>query len=63
MRRLGSPTSRHSYVVRLLSGIVVAIAIAITTLSAQIPGRNVNMVAGTKWPEGDPFLQRQNVLV
>ena len=60
MRRLGSPTSRHSYVVRLLSGIVVAIAIAITTLSAQIPGRNVNMVAGTKWPEGDPFLQRQN---
>ena len=45
MRRLGSPTSRHSYVVRLLSGIVVAIAIAITTLSAQIPGRNVNMVA------------------
>jgi hypothetical protein len=28
--------------------------------AAQIPGRNVNMVSGTKWPEGDPFLQRQN---
>ena len=27
---------------------------------AQIPGRNVNMVAGTEWPGGDPFLQRQN---
>ena len=27
---------------------------------AQIPGRNVNMVSGTKWPDGDPFLQRQN---
>jgi hypothetical protein len=25
-----------------------------------IPGRNVNMVSGTDWPGGDPFLQRQN---
>jgi len=23
-------------------------------------GRNVNMVSGTKWPTGDPYLQRQN---
>src|SRR5438132_66152 len=23
-------------------------------------GRNVNMVSGTGWPNGDPFLQRQN---
>jgi hypothetical protein len=29
-------------------------------VSAQTPGRNVNMVAGTDWPGGDPFLQRQN---
>src|SRR5205809_7659989 len=32
--------------------------------SAQLPspvvGPNVNMVAGTSWPNGDPFLQRQN---
>src|SRR6266542_3423912 len=28
--------------------------------SAQIPGRNVNMVSGRTWPGGDPFLQRQN---
>ena len=27
---------------------------------AQIPGANVNMVSGTSWPGGDPFLQRQN---
>ena len=27
---------------------------------AQTPGDNVNMVAGTEWPGGDPFLQRQN---
>ena len=27
---------------------------------APTPGQNVNMVSGTKWPFGDPFLQRQN---
>jgi len=30
------------------------------TAMAQVPGRNVNMVSGTTWPTGDPFLQRQN---
>jgi len=30
------------------------------TLSAQVVGRNVNMVSGLEWPGGDPFLQRQN---
>src|SRR5262245_64622168 len=29
-------------------------------LSAQIPGPNVNLVAGQGWPDGDVFLQRQN---
>ncbi len=27
---------------------------------AQTPGPNVNMVSGTTWPDGDPYLQRQN---
>ena len=27
---------------------------------AQVAGPNVNMVSGTQWPTGDPFLQRQN---
>ena len=43
------------------------VLVAITTLyvvcvatNAQVPGPNVNMVSGTKWPGGDPFLQRQN---
>src|SRR5256885_15723132 len=27
---------------------------------AQVAGQNVNMVSGTPWPTGDPFLQRQN---
>lgn len=26
----------------------------------QVAGPNVNMVSGTQWPTGDPFLQRQN---
>jgi Putative Ig domain/Galactose oxidase, central domain/Kelch motif len=29
-------------------------------LTGQIVGPNVNMVSGTQWPGGDPFLQRQN---
>src|ERR1700756_3675930 len=28
--------------------------------TAQVAGPNVNMVSGTQWPGGDPFLQRQN---
>ena len=28
--------------------------------SAQFAERNVNMVAGTGWPGGDPFLRQQN---
>src|SRR5260370_42399695 len=27
---------------------------------SQEVGSNVNMVSGTTWPTGDPFLQRQN---
>ncbi len=27
---------------------------------AQVPGQNINMVSGTQFPDGDPFLQRQN---
>jgi hypothetical protein len=31
------------------------------TVAAQpVAGQNINMVSGTQWPGGDPFLQRQN---
>lgn len=33
---------------------------AAAQVQAPIPGQNVNMVSGTQWPGGDPFLQRQN---
>jgi uncharacterized repeat protein (TIGR01451 family) len=60
MRRFAPHVPRRATFVRLFSGTLIAAALAITSTSAQIPGRNVNMVSGTKWPEGDPFLQRQN---
>src|SRR5262245_21351025 len=44
--------------------VVVALAGVGVTLSAQqpqvVPGTNVNMVSGTTFPDGDPYLQRQN---
>ena len=30
------------------------------TTTTPVPGTNVNMVSGTKWPLGDPFLTKQN---
>lgn len=34
--------------------------VCLPSATAQVAGQNVNMVSGTKWPGGDPFLQRQN---
>ena len=33
---------------------------AAISAGAQVSGQNVNMVSGTNWTNGDPFLQRQN---
>ena len=35
-------------------------AIASAPARAQVAGQNVNMVSGTGWTNGDPFLERQN---
>jgi hypothetical protein len=50
-------SQRRSSVVALALVSVLALP---ATVVAQIPGDNVNMVTGTDWPGGDPFLQRQN---
>src|SRR5690348_14362101 len=42
------------------SALILAIASLTLVVHAQVPGRNINMVSGTQWPGGDPFLQRQN---
>ena len=38
----------------------VAGLMSLPSAEAQVAGQNVNMVSGTQWPTGDPFLQRQN---
>ena len=55
----GSPQPR-AVVCRFVCSTVLAAALGAALVHAQIPGRNVNMVSGTTWPDGDPFLQRQN---
>jgi Putative Ig domain/Galactose oxidase, central domain len=40
--------------------VCAAVFLAAPPAGAQVAGQNVNMVSGTKWPNGDPFLQRQN---
>src|SRR5438309_7482783 len=49
--------------VRSLGPRIAALAIALigpSLTSGQTVGPNVNMVSGTQWPGGDPYLQRQN---
>jgi hypothetical protein len=41
-------------------GVCIGVCLLCAPVNAQIPARNVNMVSGTQWPGGDPFLQRQN---
>jgi hypothetical protein len=48
-----------SYICTLAASILIVATSTVFT-NGQIPDRNVNMVSGTSWPGGDPFLQRQN---
>ena len=51
---------RQTSALHRMAGAVILAAGTAALLQAQIPGRNVNMVSGDKWPDGDPYLQRQN---
>ncbi len=47
--------------VLLIAFLPVAVCVVATVPTrAQVSGQNVNMVSGTNWTNGDPFLQRQN---
>src|SRR4051812_24463509 len=50
------------YVSRALLASATALVCFACVVHAQAPavGPNVNMVTGTKWPQGDPFLTKQN---
>jgi uncharacterized protein YjbI with pentapeptide repeats len=44
-----------------MRGRLLTALFALSVAYGQItPGRNINMVSGTSFPDGDPFLQRQN---
>ena len=63
VRKSASSPVLYSDRLRALTRLAVgaALALSMAQLYAQVvPGKNVNMVAGTTWPDGDPFLQRQN---
>ena len=61
---LGTRVSRRPVNAAMPRLVVIAAAITLLrtgTLVAQpVAGQNINMVSGTQWPGGDPFLQRQN---
>src|SRR5262245_36907195 len=44
---------------RTLASVAIAVCASVYAQS-PVAGPNVNMVAGIRWPGGDPFLQRQN---
>ncbi len=44
----------------LVLSAALAAAFPFTVRGQLVAGENVNMVSGTEWPGGDPFLQRQN---
>ena len=50
----------RSLISPLLGLLSPLILLSVVPVTAQVVGPNVNMVAGTEWPGGDPFLQRQN---
>jgi len=52
--------STRSLTFLLFALLVVCTFAFAPAMLAQVPGPNVNMVSGTSWPGGDPFLQRQN---
>lgn len=44
----------------LATAILVALPVSLQAQDSIVAGANVNMVSGTEFPGGDPFLQRQN---
>ena len=44
----------------LCTATLICALMAAPSVEAQVAGQNVNMVSGSTWPRGDPFLERQN---
>src|SRR5271169_5636913 len=56
--------TRREFTTRYIKVLVVLVLISCALtgapVCAQVAGQNVNMVSGTGWTNGDPFLERQN---
>jgi len=44
----------------VFASLAAVLCVTAGSAHAQVVGENINMVSGTQWPGGDPFLQRQN---
>ena len=44
----------------LAAAMLLALPVSLQAQDSIVAGANVNMVSGTEFPGGDPFLQRQN---
>ena len=59
-RSTRSRSPRHRLLALVIGAFVVIAPAAVVFAQQLVTSRNVNMVAGTRWPDGDPYLQRQN---
>src|SRR6201997_3409941 len=55
-----NPATGSRFLQFFLSAAALCAGSGILTAQTPVAGQNVNMVSGTQWPGGDPFLQRQN---
>lgn len=53
-------STRRVLVLTFVLLLQVVLATGVACAQGPTPGQSVNMVSGTGWPGGDPFLQRQN---
>src|SRR5438105_162173 len=61
LRKTTERTLFHFVIAFILLGAIFALTGgAVAQQQGPQAGRNVNMVAGTEWPGGDPFRQRQD---
>ena len=60
MNSLTSSLRRSRISAALLLAILAAVGVKLSAQQRAVPSSNINMVSGTTFPGGDPYLQRQN---
>ena len=57
---LSGGTALRRWLSAAILSLVASVAVSPARAQTSLAGNNVNMVSGTDWTTGDPFLQRQN---